>query len=84
VIAPWLRLQDIRGSIFFDIGGAYFDGQDFTFYEDGRLVNGLASFGYGVSLRLLGLELHWDFAKRTDLKTDAPGTETSFWIGQTF
>jgi outer membrane protein assembly factor BamA len=76
---PWMQLRNIRGSLFFDIGGAYFgeyqlvdesgsvQGDDFTFWKDGRLVDARASIGYGITLNFLGLELHWDFAKRTNL-----------------
>ncbi len=82
--SPIIQLREIRGSIFFDIGGAWFDNQDFTFMKDGRLADGRAAVGYGISFRMFGLELHWDFAKRTDLKNVDDGTRTSFWIGQTF
>ena len=60
-------------------------GEPFKFMEGGRLLDGLAAVGYGVSFELFpGLELHWDFAKRFDLK-DTEGTfRTQFWIGRTF
>jgi hypothetical protein len=74
-----------------DIPGVPFDddrfrvGEEFKFMEDGRLLDGAASVGYGISFELFpGMELHWDFAKRFDLK-DTEGTyRTSFWIGRTF
>lgn len=81
---PFLALRDIRGRLFFDVGGAYFDGDEFTFFEDGRLQDGAAAVGWGVSARLLGMELHWDFARRTDLDEIEKDTRTSFWIGQVF
>jgi len=81
---PFLAFRDIRGNLFFDIGGAKFQGQPYTFYKDGRLVDGLASVGYGVSFNFLGLELHWDFAKRTDLKQSYGKFRTEFWVGETF
>ena len=84
MVTPILTLQQVRGSLFFDIGGAYFPDQDFKFIEDGRLRDGRAAVGYGVAFNFLGLELHWDFAKRFDLK-DTEGTfRTTFWIGETF
>ncbi len=76
--------QQIRGNLFFDIGGAKLPGQPYTFRKNGRLVNGVASMGYGLSFNFLGLELHWDFAKRTDLKQSIGGYRTEFWIGETF
>jgi Tol biopolymer transport system component len=87
---PILALQQIRGVLFFDIGGANFDGQNFDtgqqykFIQDGRLQDGRAAVGYGLSFDFWGLELHWDFAKRFDLKDTIGETRTSFWIGQTF
>ena len=82
--------QQIRGTLFFDIGGANYNsinletGQKFKFLEGGRLKDGRASVGYGVSFNFLGLELHWDFAKRYDLKNTDGTFRTSFWIGETF
>lgn len=85
LVTPVIALNQIRGSIFFDIGGAYFQGEDFTFMDEGRLVDGKASFGYGISVNLFGLNLNWNFAQRTDLEeVGDEGFETSFWIGQTF
>jgi hypothetical protein len=81
---PGFAIQGIRGTLFFDIGAANFEGERFRFVEDGRLKDGLASVGYGIGFNLLGLELHWDFAKRFDLKHTEGGFRTSFWIGQTF
>lgn len=83
---PFLRLGQVRGNLFFDVGGAFFKGENFTFMRDGDLVDGRASFGYGVSLVLFGLELHWDFAKpwNPELGKFDDSYQTSFWIGQTF
>ena len=81
---PWLRLDGVRGNLFFDIGGAKFQGQPYRFIDHGRLVNGVASVGYGFSFNFWGLELHWDFAKRTDLKNSYGKNRTEFWVGETF
>jgi len=81
---PWMVLQQVRGDLFFDIGGAKFNGQPYTFFKGGRLVDGAASVGYGLSFDFLGLELHWDFAKHTDLKQSYGKYRTEFWIGETF
>jgi hypothetical protein len=67
-----------------DVGGARFTGQPYKFFENGRLKDGFASVGYGISFDFLGLELHWDFAKRTDLKNTTGKYRTEFWIGETF
>lgn len=87
---PILVFQQVRGTLFFDIGGANYNsinletGQKFKFLEGGRLRDGRASVGYGVSFNFLGLELHWDFARRYDLKNTEGKFRTSFWIGDTF
>ena len=81
---PILVFQNVRGNLFFDIGAANFKGQPFTFQQNRRLVDAKASLGYGFSFNFLGLELHWDFAKRFDGKTTVGKYRTEFWIGQTF
>ena len=94
---PWMVLQQVRGDLFFDIGGAKLNGQPCTFRQNGRLAIidvpvpagkppacGAASIGYGLSFNMLGLELHWDFAKHTDLKQSYGKYRTEFWIGETF
>jgi len=88
---PILTLQQVRGTLFFDIGAAQFAGKakvfqitPFKFMENGKLVDGKAAVGYGISFDFLGLELHWDFAKRFNGKQTVGGFTTSFWIGETF
>lgn len=83
---PFLAFQGIRGVLFFDVGGAWFnDFEDFEFYnsDEGRLVNAIASYGYGITVRFLGIDLNWDFATLTDFG-DFESSETSFWIGYRF
>jgi outer membrane protein assembly factor BamA len=82
--SPILLFRQIRGEIFFDVGAASFKGQPFRFLQGGQLVDGRASVGYGVSFDFLGLELHFDWAKRTDLKNFDDKYQTTFWIGETF
>jgi Tol biopolymer transport system component len=87
---PILAFQQVRGELFFDIGAANFNGisldtgERFKFLQDGRLLDGRSSVGWGLSFNFLGLELHWDFAKRYNLKETEGRSRTSFWIGQTF
>ncbi len=83
---PWGSFRDIRGRVFFDIGGAKLKNQDFTFWDsdERRLLDGRAAYGYGFQVTLLGLQLHWDFAKLTDLKQSRSGLKTSFYIGTQF
>ncbi len=84
---PVLRFQGVRGVLFLDIGGAWFDElQDFDVWDsdNNRLQDAVAAYGYGFTLRLGGLDLNFDFAKRTDLKDSSGGFESSFWIGRRF
>jgi Tol biopolymer transport system component len=84
IASPVLQIRNVRGSLFVDVGGAWFDDQDFELWRDGRLGDALASVGWGINFRFMGLELHWDFARRTDFRSIEGETRTSFWIGQTF
>jgi Tol biopolymer transport system component len=100
LVTPVVAFSNVRGNLFFDIGGANFPGQrvchevdagglctlgaPYKFANHRQLVDGVASVGYGFSLNLLGLEVHWDFARRTDLKHTFGGVRTEFWVGETF
>jgi Tol biopolymer transport system component len=95
LILPWLRLANLRGRFFLDVGAAYFDfdGVKYTqtpfgvrpgydFMEDGQLVDGVSSYGFGFSVNLFGLPMHWDFAKRWNFDaTYDNGFVTTFWMG---
>lgn len=86
---PWLRLSEVRGRFFLDVGGAYFDvpgfKQDFTCMSGGKLQDCLSSYGFGMSLYLFGLPVNWDFSKQWDFKqTLSRGSQTSFWVGFQF
>jgi len=86
LVLPWLHLRDFRGRFFLDVAAARVDvpgfTQPFRFARDGRLQDGLSSYGFGFSVELFGLPVHWDFAKRWDFKqTLDGGYNTSFWIG---
>ena len=82
-----LSFQGIQGVIFLDIGGAWFDADDgYDFYnsEEDRLQDGVSSYGFGLSTRLFGYPVNWNFAKTWDFEDSADGFETSFWIGFRF
>ncbi|QQR75171.1 MAG: PD40 domain-containing protein [Holophagales bacterium] len=86
---PIFGFQSIRGRIFLDVGGAWFDyaGQGFTFWngDENRLQDAVSSYGWGVTVKFAGLDLNWDFAKQWDFKeSTAGGFRTSFWIGTGF
>ena len=84
---PILGLRGIRGVVFLDVGGAWYNelGQKFRFYnsDTGQLQDAIAAYGYGFTLNLLGLDLNWDFARRWNLKHSS-SIQTSFWIGTRF
>ncbi len=76
-----LNFGGVRGRLFFDIGGAWLEGQNFTWAENGRLVDARASYGAGFTAYFLGIPWNVDFARPTDLKSSRGGWQTSFYIG---
>ncbi len=86
IATPLIAFQGIRGVIFMDVGGAWYKNfQDFKFYNSDtkRLEDGVASYGIGITARILGLDFNWDFARRWDFKQSSD-VETEFWIGTRF
>jgi hypothetical protein len=53
-------------------------------YQPWELINGLSDYGFGFSLNLLGLPLHWDFSRQWDFRRTLSGVKTSFYIGAEF
>jgi outer membrane protein assembly factor BamA len=49
-----------------------------------RLVDARASFGWGLQLFLVGLPLHFDWSRFTDLKVVSEESRFDFWIGYDF
>jgi outer membrane protein assembly factor BamA len=85
---PVFGFQGIRGVVFVDVGGAWYDDlQDFELWDSdaSQLGDALASYGYGFTVRFAGLDLNWDFAKRTRFGDDEETDFSSaFWIGTRF
>jgi Tol biopolymer transport system component len=83
---PIGAFRDIRGRLFFDIGGATLKEQSFDFYnsEENRLRDGRSSYGVGFELNVFGLQLHWDFARLWDFRRTLSAFKTSFYIGGQF
>ena len=95
-------LGPIRGTLFGNVGGARFEGQDYNFStrEAGvsfvkdpvfgtpvsgfRLIDGRASYGFGLQFFFLGYPMHFDFSKLTDLKVSSPEWRFDYWIGFDF
>ena len=84
LVFPFGAFEDIRGRVFLDMGGAWFEGQTFQLMEDHRLKDGRSTYGFGFTVRFLGLDWNWDWATRWDLKESTGGRNYSFWIGYTF
>ena len=49
-----------------------------------RLVDGRASWGFGLQLFFLGYPMHFDWTKFTDFATTSKGWDFGFWIGYDF
>lgn len=88
IATPVFVFQGVRGVLFFDVGGAWYDEfEEFDFYnsDEGRLEDAIAAYGFGVTVRFVGLDLNWDFARVTRFADDEDDSfETSFWIGRRF
>jgi WD40 repeat protein len=76
-----LNFAGVRGRVFFDIGGARLNGEDVTWWEDGRLVDAKASWGFGLTAYFLGVPWNFDFARPTDLKHNLDNWQFTFYIG---
>lgn len=82
----FLNFGGVRGVLFVDIGGVWFDGESFNFWDEDldRLQDGVASYGYGFTTRFLGLDLNFDFSKRTNFENSTSSFESAFWVGTRF
>jgi outer membrane protein assembly factor BamA len=90
-IGPFYDFRGIRGRVFFDVGGAWFEslGQDFELWnsDENRFEDAYAAYGWGITVRFSGLDLNWDFAKEwktAAAELDGGSFRTSFWIGSRF
>jgi outer membrane protein assembly factor BamA len=101
-LTPIGLLGPVRGTFFFNIGGAHYEGQPYKFATSGdgisyvddpifgekvsglRLVDGRASFGFGLQVFVLGYPMHFDWSRLTDLQNVSDTTQFDFWIGFDF
>ena len=84
---PIIGFQGIRGVLFVDVGGAWYDEfEDFDVWdsEENRLEDARGAYGYGITVRFGFLDLNLDFAKRTDFQDSESGFESTLWIGSRF
>ncbi|MGH9367423.1 MAG: BamA/TamA family outer membrane protein, partial [Thermoanaerobaculia bacterium] len=94
IALPWIGFRDIRGHVFFDVGGSRLKGGTFDFWnsEENRLTCDtntiigctVASYGAGLDVTLLGLPVHFDWAKVTNLKTTIQDFRFFWYIGYVF
>jgi Tol biopolymer transport system component len=89
VATPVVAFQGVRGVLFLDVGGAWFnDFEKFDFYNEDtkRFEDGIASYGWGISTRFYGLDFNWDFVKllKPPVGLEDEGFRTEFWIGTRF
>jgi Tol biopolymer transport system component len=91
----FMRLSGIRGRVFLDVGAAWYanaNGDEFnmfgepgfTFIEDGVLVDGVSSYGFGFDVTFFGMPMHFDWVKIWNFDETLTGWETDFWIGVRF
>lgn len=82
---PVLSLGNIRGRLFVDIGGAWYD-EDVDIFLKGEIREKVkSSLGFGIDWNFI-FPMHFDFSKRLDLKkfTLSEGWRMDFWIGIQF
>lgn len=85
-ISPIGSLGPIRGVFFFDLGGVWFNDQNFRLLQQGKgitLQDAIASYGFGLEFFFLGYPMHVEWVWRTNLRRkDYYGV--IFWIGYDF
>ena len=59
-------------------------GCDVEVVEDGRLVDGVSSYGFGITVFVLGVPLHWDWVQLWDFKNRINDRQVEFWMGVRF
>jgi Tol biopolymer transport system component len=85
-LTPIGVIGPFRGVLFFDLGAFWFNGQEFSFFEEGqkfKLKDPLASYGYGIEFFLFSYPLHFEWVYKTDFKTKN-FNGVNFWIGFDF
>jgi Tol biopolymer transport system component len=89
-LTPLGLVGPVRGVMFFDVGGVWFNGQDFNVFskdDEGktefRLEDALSAYGFGVEFFLFGYPMHVEWVWRTDWKQKSY-QGVNFWIGFDF
>jgi len=85
-LTPIGIIGPIRGVFFFDLGGIWFNGQDFRFFEEGeglKLQDARSSYGFGIQFYLFGYPFHLEWVWKTNL-AQKKYYGVNFWIGFDF
>jgi outer membrane protein assembly factor BamA len=85
-LTPIGIIGPVRGVLFFDLGGFWFNDQKFVFFEEGqkfKLKDPLSSFGYGIEFFLMGYPFHVEWVYKTNFK-EKEYYRINFWIGYDF
>ncbi|MEO0202940.1 MAG: hypothetical protein ABIL37_04370, partial [candidate division WOR-3 bacterium] len=75
-----LTISFIRGSIFYDIGSAWFD-KDFKFFNNDSLHTPKSAFGFNISVFLGFGNIYFTWAWRTNLKYTNNSPNFSIYLG---
>jgi hypothetical protein len=89
-LTPIGIIGPVRGTFFFDVGGVWFNGQQFDIFKknpDGstkfQLDDAISSYGFGIEFFLFGYPMHVEWVTRTDWKQKRY-RGVNFWIGFDF
>ncbi len=84
-LTPIGLIGPVRGVLFADVGGAWFNDEKFVFWDNFRncLKDPIASIGYGIEFFLGGYPMHVEWVYRTNF-LDYSSPEVKFWIGFDF
>lgn len=83
LVLPFMQFGGIRGRLYVDVGGAWFKGQGFRFWDsqNNQLKDALADYGAGFTVFLFGLPLNFDFVQPWNLRRTTDSMKTVFSIG---
>ncbi len=84
-LTPLGLIGPVRGVLFADAGGAWFNDQHFDFIDknDWKLKDGIGSVGYGIEFFLGGYPMHVEWVYQTDF-ANYSNHVVRFWIGFDF
>ncbi len=83
LVFPFMQFGGIRGRVYLDVGGAWYKGQSFKFWdsENNQLQDAIADYGAGFSIYLFGLPLNFDFVQPWNFRVKTDSMKFIFSIG---